>query len=362
VYNRALSGANAELTITNSTVSSNTAATGGGVFSGVRGDQGGASTLTLTNSTLSGNTAIGSGGGVYNGIEFLGTSAKLGLTRSLLSGNTASAGAELTNSVGTITTNTFNLLGHSGLTTAQALYGFTLAATDITATSDGTTPAALADILNPTLANNGGPTDTHALVSGSPAIDAVTAGCPPPNTDQRGFGRPVDGDGDTVAACDIGAVEFKAVLPDPCTTAVPTNGCTVNGIPHQLCQGGSDNDTISGTTGNDVIVGKGGNDTLNGLGGDDLLCGGGGNDHLGGGKGNDVLVGGPGDDELQGGGGNDTLDGEAGNDTLAGGTGRDTLLGGKKNDTLDGGKGKDYLDGGPGTDTCQNGETLSGCE
>ncbi|HKF95185.1 MAG TPA: choice-of-anchor Q domain-containing protein, partial [Gammaproteobacteria bacterium] len=34
----------------------------------------------------------------------------------------------------------------------------------------------LVNILNPTLANNGGPTRTHALVGGSPAIDTVTDG------------------------------------------------------------------------------------------------------------------------------------------------------------------------------------------
>jgi Ca2+-binding RTX toxin-like protein len=132
----------------------------------------------------------------------------------------------------------------------------------------------MSSISNTTLANNGSPTNTHNLVSGSPAIDTVPVlDCSPPDTDQRDFGRSVDGDGDTVVACDIGAVEFKVVLPDPCTTAVPTSGCTVNDVPNQLCRGGSGDDTIIGTASNDVILGKGGNDTLKGLGGDDLLCG-----------------------------------------------------------------------------------------
>ena len=58
------------------------------------------------------------------------------------------------------------------------------------------------------LQDNGGPTWTHALLPGSPAIDAGDdAQCPP--TDQRGVPRPIDGDGDGVAICDIGSFEFE---------------------------------------------------------------------------------------------------------------------------------------------------------
>ena len=52
-------------------------------------------------------------------------------------------------------------------------------------------------------ADNGGPTDTDALLPGSPAIDAGSSSCPPPATDQRGVARPQGG------ACDIGAFELE---------------------------------------------------------------------------------------------------------------------------------------------------------
>jgi CSLREA domain-containing protein len=79
------------------------------------------------------------------------------------------------------------------------------------------------------LADNGGPTLTHALLPGSRAIDAGdNARCPA--TDQRGFLRPADGDGDGSAVCDIGAYEAGAqaatstpsATPEVSPTATPT--------------------------------------------------------------------------------------------------------------------------------------------
>lgn len=65
-----------------------------------------------------------------------------------------------------------------------------------------------------TLANNGGPTDTVALLEGSPAID-IGGACPA--TDQRGTARPLGG------GCDAGAFEspFTAPAPTPVTTPAP---------------------------------------------------------------------------------------------------------------------------------------------
>jgi hypothetical protein len=130
----------------------------------------------------------------------------------LISGNTASRGHEVFNLSSTLFfyVGNSNLFGHRELPNAQAVSGFTPGSTDITATSNGNNPTGLSNILNSTLANNGGPTRTHALVAGSPAIDTVADGtCPPPNQDQRGVRRPQDGDNDGAAICDTGAFERR---------------------------------------------------------------------------------------------------------------------------------------------------------
>jgi hypothetical protein len=80
----------------------------------------------------------------------------------------------------------------------------------------GTEETPIDPMLGP-LADNGGPTQTHALLPGSPAIDAGNPDEPGTTegscevTDQRGVYRPLDGDGDGAAVCDIGA--FEKALP-----------------------------------------------------------------------------------------------------------------------------------------------------
>lgn len=86
-------------------------------------------------------------------------------------------------------------------------------------------------VLGP-LQSNGGPTLTHALLAGSPAIDAgFSGGCASGTAgmeltvDQRGFARPVDGNGDGIDVCDIGAFERLSTGP-PTPTATPTATAT----------------------------------------------------------------------------------------------------------------------------------------
>jgi hypothetical protein len=78
--------------------------------------------------------------------------------------------------------------------------------------------------LGPLAFNDGtglGRTRTHTLLAGSKAVDGGdNTGCPA--TDQRGFLRPQDGNGDGNAVCDIGAFEADAVAPAPSPTPAPT--------------------------------------------------------------------------------------------------------------------------------------------
>jgi len=97
---------------------------------------------------------------------------------------------------------------------------------DCTITGDETCNIYGEDPLLGPLQDNRGPTFTHALLEGSPAIDGVCTGCgcttidgQEVTTDQRGEPRPVDGDGDGTALCDMGAYELQ---PAPGPPGVPT--------------------------------------------------------------------------------------------------------------------------------------------
>ena len=115
----------------------------------------------------------------------------LTLNRSLISGNNAPTGPEI-DSHGSVTADDLNLFGNNG---NAGVTGFTPGASDIVPS------VKLSKIIGP-LKKNGGPTKTHALVKGSPAIDAIPSSDPAcTGTDQRGKPRP-HGPG-----CDIGAFE-----------------------------------------------------------------------------------------------------------------------------------------------------------
>ncbi len=123
------SSLNPTISVTNSTLSGNTAGTLGGGIAVV-------GTLNLANSTVTGNEAVQSGGG----ISAFGGSFTVNATSSIVAGNTAGIG---NNVAGTLNTNTQNLIDVDPL-------------------------------LGP-LADNGGSTRTHALLPGSPALDAGLA-------------------------------------------------------------------------------------------------------------------------------------------------------------------------------------------
>ncbi len=113
------------------------------------------------------------------------------------------------------------------------------------------------------LADNGGPTQTHALLPGSAAIDAGDDNyCSSPEVngvDQRGVARPQDGNGDGVSACDIGAFELSDTVPVcDITHSLPKNKWQQISLP---CDPGANNsvaavfaDDISGTYGRDWIL------------------------------------------------------------------------------------------------------------
>jgi len=87
------------------------------------------------------------------------------------------------------------------------------------------TPASPINSLLGVLQNNGGPTDTHLPLTGSPAIDAASTACNGVNgnLDQRGLTRPQDGDGNGSVLCDNGAVEVAAAAATATPTATKTS-------------------------------------------------------------------------------------------------------------------------------------------
>ena len=186
------------LTIENSTISGNAANVGGGVNNS-------AGFLTITNSTISGNRANEAGGlsNTFFDYGFGPSAATLTLNNSLIAGNQATVAPETKNVGSIVNSNNFNLFGTNG---NAGVSGFTPGPTDIVPS------VSLAQILGP-LQNNGGPTQTHALIVSSPALDAGDpSGCRDDLgalflTDQRGFPRPFNG-----TICDIGSYEGPGEL------------------------------------------------------------------------------------------------------------------------------------------------------
>ena len=162
-------GNNTHPTLTNVTFSGNTAGQGGGIYNDYSGS-------TLINVTFFNNTAFnGNGGALYN----------------------YSPQVDASNLINTILwENTPDQIFNEGSTLPDVSYSV------IQGGYPGGTNIILDDPLLGPLADNGGFTQTHALLAGSSAIDTGDlAACP--ETDQRGVRRPIG------SGCDIGSYEFE---------------------------------------------------------------------------------------------------------------------------------------------------------
>jgi hypothetical protein len=203
-------GAGGSLTLTNSAVLDNVNQTqpGGGI-----GIEPTAGNVTIINSTISGNfTAAGPGNGNGAGIETFNAGTLL-IIQSTIANNQARGNGGGLRAAGTSTVIVRNSILAGNLdnsTIANDLSnGATVtASTSIIQNSSGVPVAGTFSTANPllgTLKNNGGRTVTHALLAGSPAIDAGSNINAPGPTDQRGpgFNRIING------AVDIGAYEFQ---------------------------------------------------------------------------------------------------------------------------------------------------------
>ena len=258
-------------TVRNSTLSDNTSFGGSG---GAIDNFGGS--VTVVASTLAGNFAGDSGGAIW-------TDATLSISNSTLSGNRANGwGGAIGMFDGVVTvynsTVAFNgadedddgagrggaidvgrRVGAGVLTTVSTIYAYNVvgggASSDITLTAgtiaassannlvmDASTAGGLSNGVNGNLvgvdpifgdlADNGGSTVTHALLRGSPAIDA---GSNPTSlgTDQRGSAR-VSGD-----APDIGAFESEANVPPTLTSLAGSSNQIVQGASFTLSANGA---------------------------------------------------------------------------------------------------------------------------
>ena len=204
-------------TIQNSTISGNQGAGISGVdgaihTSTISGNQGAGisgATMTIQNSTISGNQGGGISSGGRGGIS-------VSLTHTIVAGNYLDDGSAVDcEEIEFLSSLANNLVGADTGCASDSSGDMTVDPAEV-----------FTHVLGP-LQNNGGPTETHALLMGSPAIDAGDTACvdddgAPLTTDQRGLPRPVDGNSDGVAACDIGAFELQMEAPP-----VPTSPCAV---------------------------------------------------------------------------------------------------------------------------------------
>ena len=196
MYNNLSNFSMRNVSIVNNTTSSYSYGCGGGIYNEK-------SSPTFMNSTIAGNSSW-NGGGIYNSLQ----SAPV-LTNVTIKDNTADSASSPGGGI-------FSSYDSNATIRNSILWGNT------PDQISGQAAATFSDIQNghagegnidqdpilPDLEYDGGYLMTQPLVLGSPAIDA---GDPDlcPATDQRGSSRPVDGDGDGTAACDMGSFEYE---------------------------------------------------------------------------------------------------------------------------------------------------------
>ncbi|WP_461521987.1 choice-of-anchor Q domain-containing protein, partial [Porticoccus sp.] len=196
-------------TLTNVTLSGNSAGLGGGIHN----DSTGGASIDLTNVTISGNTATGAeGGGIHN--ENTAT-----LTNVTVSNNSAATQGGGVYTTGTVTISNSILANNTAGGSGPDAFGtFSSDGTNIIeniAPASGFGSDTSGDPNLGALANNGGFTQTHALLGGSIAIDAGTNLNAPP-LDQRGYLR-------TDGLADSGAFEAGATAPGANYVVINTN-------------------------------------------------------------------------------------------------------------------------------------------
>ena len=200
LYGGAITTEGGSLNLGSSTLTNNSAGRYGGGLAVHSG------TATVFNSTMQGNTANNNGGGIYVGLG----GAQLLLYNATLSGNSANVGGGLFSfGAATVTNTIIAASGGPNCSTGSGGKG-TITSGTHNLSSDGSCGfAAAGDQQNvkaqlDTLANNGGPTWTMKLQSGSKAIGAASpgwcAGSPVKGVDQRGQPR-------GATSCSVGAYE-----------------------------------------------------------------------------------------------------------------------------------------------------------
>ena len=189
----AIESSGGNLTLTNVTLSGNQSRSGGGLFTSATTNS------RLNHVTIAFNTATFGGG--WHTVQGSGVAR---VENSIIARNTAASASNghdvFYPSVPSFPGYTITSLGYNLIGNSIGASGWV--ATDLL----GVDP--LLDVL----ADNGGPTWTHALLNGSPAGDAANP-TSSLTSDQRGFARPRDVNGDAVFRSDIGAFEVQNLWP-----------------------------------------------------------------------------------------------------------------------------------------------------